>query len=162
MAIGQGYNNYTLLQLANYVAMIANGGIRYQPHLVKKVLDNRGRVVEEVKPRVLSKAKVPENVLNYVRQGMREVTLPGGTAGGVFAGFPVAVAAKTGTAQVFGKDDHGLFVAYAPYDNPRIAVAAIIEHGGHGASSAGLVARDVLATYFKVPKVNTGVFGPVE
>ncbi|WP_162485045.1 penicillin-binding protein 2 [Carboxydothermus hydrogenoformans] len=162
MAIGQGYNNYTLLQLANYVAMIANGGIRYQPHLVKKVLDNRGKVIEEVKPRVLSKAKIPENILNYVRQGMREVTMPGGTAGGVFAGFPVAVAAKTGTAQVFGKDDHGLFVAYAPFENPRIAVAAIIEHGGHGGSSAGLVARDVLAAYFKVPKVNTRVFGPVE
>jgi len=162
MAIGQGYNNFTILQLANYVAMLANGGIRYQPHLVKKVIDNHGKVIEEVKPKVLSKVDIPKDVLDYVRQGMREVTMPGGTAGGVFAGFPVAVAAKTGTAQVLGKDDHGLFVAYAPYDNPQIAVAAIIEHGGHGGSSAGVVARDILAAYFKVPNMKAEVTGPVE
>ncbi|GAV21671.1 penicillin-binding protein 2 [Carboxydothermus pertinax] len=162
MAIGQGYNNFTILQLADYVAMLANGGIRYQPHLVKKIINNKGQVVQEIKPKVLSRFNIPPDVLNYVRQGMREVTLPGGTAGGVFAGFPIAVAAKTGTAQVLGKDDHGLFVAYAPYENPQIAIAAIIEHGGHGGSSAGLVARDILAFYFKVQKINTRVVGPVE
>ena len=150
MSIGQGANNYTPLQLANYTAAIANGGIRYKPTLVKKIVSPHGQVLQEFKPEILHKVDVSPKTLQLIREGMLAVTQPGGTAAGRFLNFPVKVAGKTGTAQVFGKDNNGLFVGFAPYDKPEIAVAAIVEQGGHGGTSAGVVARDVLAQYFKV------------
>ncbi|MHB9093640.1 MAG: penicillin-binding transpeptidase domain-containing protein, partial [Eubacteriales bacterium] len=164
MAIGQGYNLYTPLQMANYVATIANGGTRYQPYLVDKVVDYKGNVVKQFDKHAVGRANVSPATLAAVRKGMSLVTQPGGTAGGIFAGFPVQVAGKTGTAQT-GKDKngndkptHGWFVGFAPYDKPQVAVAAIVEYGGHGGSSAGLIAKDVLAAYFSVDKsqVNMG------
>ncbi|WP_418790744.1 penicillin-binding protein 2 [Phosphitispora sp. TUW77] len=158
MSIGQGYNLYTPIQLANYVAAIANGGIRYQPYLVDCVVDYEGNIVKKYDKKVIDKVDVTPETLAVVRRGMRAVTEPGGTAYGIFRGFPVEVAAKTGSAQT-GKDKngndkatHGLFVAYAPYDKPEVAVAGIVEYAGHGGSSAGYVARDLLAEYFKIDK----------
>lgn len=156
MSIGQGYNSYTPLQLVNYIATIANGGTRYQPYLVDRVVDYKGKTVQQFEKKALNQVDVSSKNLNYVRQGMRAVTQPGGTAYGIFAKFPVEVAGKTGTAQTgkdkWGKDKptHGWFVAYAPYDKPQVAVAAIMENAGHGGSSAGLVVRDALAAYFNI------------
>ncbi len=99
----------------------------------------------------MGRAGVSPETLAVVQQGMREVALPpDGTAVGLFQGFP-PVAAKTGTAEVQGRDDHALFVAYAPFDNPEIAVAVVVEHAGHGGSVAGPVAEDMLAAYFELP-----------
>lgn len=158
MAIGQGYNLYTPLQMANYVATIANGGTRYQPYLVDRIVDYKGNLVKKYDKKVVSHVDVSPETLAALRKGMSMVTAPGGTAAGVFSNFPVKVAAKTGTAQT-GKDKngkdrptHGWFVGFAPYDKPQVAVAAVIEYGGHGGSSAGLVARDVLAAYFNIDK----------
>lgn len=156
MSIGQGDNFYTPLQLANYIATLANGGSRYQPFIVDKIVDYKGNVVKQNEKKLVQKVEISPNNLQAIKEGMRAVTSPGGTAYGIFKDFPVTVAGKTGTAQT-GKDKwgnekptHGLFVAFAPYDKPQVAVAAIIENGGHGGSSAGMVVRDMLAAYFKI------------
>jgi len=156
MSIGQGYNYYTPLQMAHYVATIANGGTRYQPYVVDKIVDYKGNIVKKFEKQMNGRANVSPETLAAVKQGMRAVTLPGGTAAGVYAGFPVPVSGKTGTPQT-GKDkngndrpNHGWFVGFAPADNPQVAVAAIIEFGGHGGSTAGVVAKEVLAAYFKL------------
>ena len=151
-SIGQGDNRYTPLELANYVAAIANGGTRYKPYLVQKVISSGGKLIKESSPTVLGQVGVSPKTLAAVRQGMHEVTLPpDGTAYGYFVGFP-PVAAKTGSAEVYGHDStHGLFVAFAPYDNPEIAVAVVVEFGGHGGTVAGPVAEDMLAAYFGLP-----------
>lgn len=150
MSIGQGANYYTPLQLANYVAAIANGGTLNQPYLVQEIRSGKGTVIQRHEPEIIRKVPVSAKNLELIREGMRAVAQPGGTAYGRFSTFPVPVAAKTGTAQVFGKDNHGLFVGFAPYDKPEVAVAAIVEYGGHGGSSAGVVGKDILAAYFNI------------
>ncbi|HBT20407.1 MAG TPA: penicillin-binding protein 2 [Peptococcaceae bacterium] len=155
-SIGQGSNNYTIIQLANYVATIANGGKRYRPYLIEKVVSPEGRVVLEYKPELINKVKVSDEILAHVRRGMKAVTEPGGTAYFLFSDFPanIGVGAKSGTAQTGrsgdrkDKDFHGVFVAFAPYDNPQIAFACIIEYGESGGSSAGRVAKAVFEEYF--------------
>lgn len=150
-SIGQGDNHYTVLQLANYIAAIANGGTLYKPYIVQKVVDFNGKLIKEKKPVVLKNVNVSPNSLAVARQGMREVTMPpDGTAYGFFIGFP-QVAAKTGTAEVYGHEPHALFVAYAPYENPEIAVAAVLEFAGHGGTIAGPVSEDMMAAYFGLP-----------
>ena len=149
-AIGQGYNLYTPLQLANYAAIIANGGTVYQPFLVKKVVGPQGETIAEFKPKVVRRARVKPETLSTIQKGMALVTKPGGTAYGAFYNFPVPVAGKTGSAENPGKGTHALFIAYAPADKPEIAVAVVVENAGHGGSVAAPVARDVLAKYFGV------------
>lgn len=150
-SIGQGDNRYTPLELANYVAVIASGGTRYKPYLVQKVISQDGRILKENTPEIVGRANVSPQTLAVIQQGMREVALPpDGTAVGLFKDLP-PVAAKTGTAEVQMRDDHALFVAYAPFDNPEIAVAVLVEHAGHGGSVAGPVAEDMLAAYFGLP-----------
>lgn len=151
-AIGQGDNRYTMLQMANYVATIANGGTLYKPFLVQRVVDPNGKVIKENYPVVVNQAKVSPKTLAVVREGMREVTLPpDGTAYGFFTGFP-PVAAKTGTAEVTGHNNHALFVGFAPFDKPEIAVAVVVEFAGHGGTMAGPVAESMLAAYFGLPE----------
>lgn len=154
-AIGQGDNRYNMLEMANYVATIANGGTLFKPYLVQRVVNPYDdRIVKENNPVVLKQANVSAQTLAVVRQGMREVTLPpDGTAYGFFSGLP-PVAAKTGTAEVSGSDNHGLIVAYAPYDNPEIAVAVVMEFAGHGGTMAGPVAESMLAAYFDVAETD--------
>lgn len=156
-SIGQGANNYTVLQLANYVATLANGGTRYRPYLVKRVLSPEGQVKQEYSPEIVQKVNVPASILEEVRKGMLAVTQSSqGTASFLFRDFPpnIKVAAKTGTAQTGlvgddkSRDFYGIFVAFAPYDDPQIAFAGVIEYASHGGDSAGVVARDVFARYF--------------
>ncbi len=157
VGIGQVYNTYTPLQMANYVATIANSGSRYRPQLLKKVINPDGEVVLETSPEILDNIDLSPETLDLIKQGMLGVTEPGGTAGGVFAGFPIKVAGKTGTADNPHGDDHAWFVGYAPAENPSIAFAVIIEQGGFGGASAGALARKVLAEYFQVDIQQTTV-----
>ena len=168
VGIGQGYTLATPLQLAQATATLANGGVAMKPHLVAKIqktITNETQAVPLVaQDRIPLK---PENI-EIVKRGMIDVTLPGGTAAAVGANAPYSIAAKTGTAQVIGikqnakynassiderHRDHALFIAYAPADDPTIALAVIVENGGHGGSAAGPIARKVMDYYLlgKVP-----------
>jgi penicillin-binding protein 2 len=162
VGIGQGYTLVTPLQLAQATATLANNGVAMKPHLVTKIqkaITNESQIMPlVVQDRITLK---PENI-DIVRRGMIDVTLPGGTAASVGANAPYAIAAKTGTAQVIGikqnakynansiderHRDHALFIAYAPADDPKIALAVIVENGGHGGSAAGPIARKVMDYY---------------
>jgi len=168
-AIGQGANSFTILQLANYVATLANGGTRFRPFLVKRVISSDGQVKKEFQPEVVQKVDIPPEILEEVRKGMLMVTQsPEGTASFLFRDFPphIKVAAKTGTAQTGlagddkSKDFYGLFIAFAPYDDPQIAFAGIVEYARHGGDSAGKVAQEVFAQYFGLSsQVRTDVAG---
>ncbi len=147
-AIGQGYHTYTPLQLANYICTLANGGTRYQPYLVKAVTAPDGTVLQSFEPKVVGQVSASPEVLQTVRAGMHAVTQPGGTSYWAFRDFPLAVAAKTGTAQNSAGDDHGVYVAFAPLDNPQVAIAVLVEQGGHGSTAGAPVARAVFDAYF--------------
>ncbi len=163
--IGQSYVLATPLQLAMAYASIANGGTLYRPHLIKEIFSNNGEIVKKFEPEVVHQAKVSEETLKAIRKGLYQVANdPEGTAFW-YKGFGLQMAGKTGTAQVrsmtskelFSKCEempykdrnHGLFVGYAPYDNPQVAVAAVVEHGCHGSSAAAPVVRDIITTYMK-------------
>ncbi len=154
MSMGQGYNMVTPLQLCNYVATIANGGYNMRPYLVSKVLNPDGETIYEKQPVVNNQVEATAEQMAQVRKAMRAVAQPGGSAYSLFRNFPIEVAAKTGTAQTGlvaddpNKDYHGIFVAFAPYDDPEVAFAGIIEYGYHGGSSAGLVCKAVFEKYF--------------
>jgi penicillin-binding protein 2 len=152
-AIGQSFHSITPLQLANYVAMIANGGIQYRPYLVQKIVDSEGSTKMIAEPEVLHFMEVEESNWEIIRQAMSLVTLPGGT-GARLADFPIRVAGKTGTAQVVGRDgnipSHSLFVAFAPLEEPEIALAVFIKHGESRGSTSIPVARKILEEYFRV------------
>jgi len=153
MAIGQQESKFTALQLANYMSVIANGGAIYRPHLVKRVISPDGDELKSYKPEVIRKINAAPENLNIIRQGIHEV-VGGGTASAVFAGAKYTAAAKTGTAEVgdAAKNDHALFVAYAPFNKPEIAVSVIIEYGAKGSSIAGPVARKIIDAYFQYQK----------
>ncbi|MEW5785825.1 MAG: penicillin-binding protein 2 [Bacillota bacterium] len=149
-AIGQSYNSFTTLQLANYAAIIANGGTHYRPYLVQTVLDSAGRVVRETVPEPLRQAQISERTLSIVREGMRRVTQPRGTAWYRFSHLPVAVAGKTGSSEVgdSNKPSHSLFTGYAPYEKPEIVVAVVVEFGGLGETGAVPIAAEIMEYYF--------------
>lgn len=158
MSIGQGYNDYTVIQLVNYVAAIANGGSLMQPQVLKRVVAPDGRTIKETKPVVKRRVDVSPRTLAETKRAMLAVTQPGGTAHFLFYQFPpeIQVGAKTGTAQTGRQGDnqmkefHGVFVAFAPFDDPEIAFAGVVEYGFSGGGSAGLVARDVFEHYFGI------------
>lgn len=152
MSIGQGYNAYTPLQVANYIATIANGGTRWKPYLVEKITRPDGKVIQQFKPQKLGQVSIKPQDMKVIQEGMHMVTTVG-TGAGVFRNFPVQVAGKSGTGEVAGHDNHAWFVAYGPFDNPEVAVATVIDYGGHGGSAAGPVCRDLLAAYFGVKSV---------
>jgi penicillin-binding protein 2 len=155
-AIGQSYNAYTILQLANYVATIVNGGIRYRPHVVDRVLDPfTGETIWSFEPEILNRVSVSPQILAVIKEAMAGVTRSGGTAGNLFADMPeFSGGGKTGTAQqgskdtAFGKIYNGVFVAFAPYDNPQIAFASVVEFGDSGGGTSGRVAKEVFKQYF--------------
>ena len=163
VAIGQGYVAVTPLQLAELAAEIGNGGTLYQPQFVKEIDALDGTPVKVFPPIIRSHVNIDPTVLDQVRSGMIGVVNAGdGTAHGARLDG-VTVAGKTGTAQVIKEAqgvrvkenagpekyrDHGWFMAFAPVDHPRIAVACIIEHGGHGGSSAGPVVKAVMQEFF--------------
>jgi penicillin-binding protein 2 len=160
--IGQGYHLTTPLQLAAATATLANGGTFYRPRLVKAIRDGAGRRETLLPPEVAWKNSLHPDYLARVRQAMVDVLKPGGTAVGAGAGAEYAIAGKTGTAQVISikqhqryderriaerHRDHALFVAFAPAEAPRIALAVLVENGGHGGSTAAPVARAVFDYY---------------
>lgn len=146
-AIGQQDNSFTPVQLVSYCASIANGGHRMQLHLVDRVTDyTRETVIEEKGATVLNEVGVDDENLEIVRQGMRLVAQSGGTASD-FANYGVEIGAKTGTAEVNGHSDNVTFIAFAPYDEPEIAIAVVLEHGSSGTYSKN-IARDMLNAYF--------------
>jgi penicillin-binding protein 2 len=163
VAIGQGYVAITPLQLAELAAEIGNGGTFYQPQFVKEIDSLDGAPVKVFPPIIRSRVHIEPSVLEQVRSGMvGVVNAPDGTAHGARLD-DVIVAGKTGTAQVIKEAqgvrvkenqgpekyrDHGWFMAFAPVDHPRIAIACIIEHGGHGGSSAGPVVKAVMQEFF--------------
>lgn len=148
-AIGQSENLITPIQLANYIATIANGGKRYKPHLLKCIKNSEtGEIIKEGKAEVIENMNISEETLNAVKKGMRRVTDEGGTASSVFSDFFINVAGKTGTAEVSKGSNNGIFVAFAPYESPKLAIAVVIEHGTGGYLAAP-VAKAVFEEYFK-------------
>lgn len=161
-AIGQGYVTATPLQLAVMTATIANGGRLLRPHVVKEVTDLEGRELRSPEPELIGTADIPEADLRAVRRGMEAVVNEPHGTGWASHLDAVRVAGKTGTAQVvrmkedpkasreevaYRLRDHALFVAYAPADDPQIAVAVVVEHGSHGGSTAAPVARAIFQSY---------------
>ncbi len=170
VGIGQGYTLVTPMQLAQATAILANKGVAMRPHLLAAITDAKSGVSITTEPVVSDKITLDSTNLDIVRLGMIDVTLPGGTAASVGANAGYSIAAKTGTAQVVGikqnekynanliderHRDHALFIAYAPAEDPKIALAVIVENGGHGGSAAGPIARKVMDYYLlgKVPEV---------
>ena len=149
-AIGQSYNSFTPIQLANYIATVANGGTRYKTNIIKNIRSSLdGSVVAETQPTVVEKIELKPTTLEAVKNGMKKV-VEDGSAKSIFEGYPIEIGGKTGTAQVGSKvTNNALFVAFAPFDNPEIAVAVVIEHGLRGAN-AGYVAKDIFDEYFKL------------
>lgn len=157
LGIGQGYNGFTILQLALAEATLANGGVRYRPHLVRAIQNPvSGAVSAVAQPPGEALGFKPENVA-IVRNALVDVNRAG-TGARAFAGAPYASAGKTGTAQAVGlaanarynaralqehQRDHSLFTAFAPAENPRIALALIVENAGFGAAHAAPIARRV-------------------
>lgn len=148
-SIGQSDNLMTPIQLANYVATIANGGTRYKPHLLKYVKNpENGTILTKSKPEIIEKLDIDPKTISAIKKGMRKVA-EDGTASSVFADFFVDVAGKTGTAEVSKGSNNGIFVAFAPYDEPKIAIAVVVEHGTGGYLAAP-VAKAVFEKYFTV------------
>ncbi len=146
-AIGQSDNAFTPLQLATYASTIANNGVRYKTTLISKVLNyEQSKVVLDNKPVVMQKINFKSGVLDAVKKGMLSVT-EDGTGSTLFKNYPIKIGGKTGTAQVTGKKDHTVFICFAPFDNPEIAVAVLIEHGQFGKYS-GSVVNSILNAYF--------------
>ena len=150
-AIGQSDNQFTPLQLATYVSTIANNGVRYQSHIVSKITDYaRKEVVRENSPEnptIVAETGVSQENINYVKEGMRAViTDSRGSAHRNLGNYPVPIAGKTGTAQGPGSDNVA-FVGFAPYDDPEIAFAVILQHGSTGTYCQNVV-RDILDAYF--------------
>lgn len=152
VAVGQANTRVTPLQLANYAALLANGGIHYRPRLVRAVTNHQGEEVYRSEPEILRSLEYSEETWHIVRQGMESVTAPGGTAATLFR-LPVRIAGKTGTAQVGGPDTnlspHTLFVGYAPAEAPEIAFAVIVEHGESGALTTLPLVEALVGEYFR-------------
>lgn len=147
-AIGQSDTMVTPLQLANYVAQLANRGVRYKPHLLKSVRDpETNEETEEIIPEVAGRVEMSEETYAAIVRGMHAgAQEEGGTSYAVFANYPISVAGKTGSAQAPG-GSHAVYVAFAPIDDPEVAVAVVVENGGQGSRIPG-VAKAVFDAYF--------------
>lgn len=155
-AIGQSDNMFSPAQLASYVSTIINKGKRYALHLVKEVRNYKtGEVVYRNEPTEISNYEISEETVQAVKDGMRRVT-EDGTAKAVFEDFGIAVGGKTGTAEVSSGSDTVLFVGFAPYDNPQIAVAVVLEHGATSRYAAQ-VARDMFEYYLGASEVTSEI-----
>ena len=167
VAIGQGYVAVTPLQLAQFAAMVANGGVRYQPQFVKGIEGIDGGVAKAYPPIVEERVDISPETLQIVRDAMADVVNgAGGTAHK--AALPgITVCAKTGTAQVVGNKgslvagededkmpekyrDHAWLIAFAPKEHPQIAIACLVEHGGHGGSASAPAVHDVMQRFFQL------------
>lgn len=149
-AIGQGFQLTTPLQVAVLMSEIANGGYRYRPYLVSKISSNKGEVIKTFAPEEVGRIQLSDRTLTLIRESLRDVALEGGTAAQAFRDFPIAIAGKTGTAENSHGSDHGWFIAYGPYEDPRIVVVVIVEQGGFGAGSAAPIARKIMEAAFNL------------
>lgn len=148
-AIGQGYYNATPLQQALLLMAVANGGIIYKPMVVDRVITPEGAVVKEYKPEVLRTIYLRPDVWDTLRRGLLGVTSRG-TASRAFQGLAEKVAGKTGSAETGRGTTHSWFACYAPFDNPEIAIAVLVEDGGEGSVAAAPLARKILEAYFSL------------
>lgn len=157
-AIGQGMNNFTPVQIANYVATLANGGTRRKLTLVDKITSPTGEVLQEFEPEIIDQIDIPEEYLQAVKEGMYRVnTSPNnGTAYQSFASFPIKVAGKTGTADfstdenyaIQGRLAYGNYISFAPLDDPEIAIFSTIYDGSRGSEGA-TIHKAIYEAYFK-------------
>ena len=155
-AIGQSYNLFTPLQLANYVATLVGGGDHYQAHLLKnvKAYDN-SRLLYMYDDKPMNTVEISDTTLSAVTRGMHELTVSGSVAY-AFENCVVSAGAKTGSAQVGTDIANGVFVAYAPYEKPEIAVAIVIEKGGSGAALAN-TAVEIINSWFSRAQDGTAI-----
>jgi penicillin-binding protein 2 len=157
LAVGQGYMTATPLQLATAYAAIANGGTIVQPHLGLKIVDQQGQLVSDLAANTSThKVDVTVGTLDAVRTGLRDAaSMPLGTSAPVFAGYPVPVAGKTGTAEVYDASvqknvNYAWYASYAPFNDPKYVVVVMIEKGGHGGTAAAPAARLIYDQLFGV------------
>lgn len=159
VSIGQGYVLMTPIQMASMIATVANEGTIFRPHIVRRIVDADGKPLKETKPEVIGKTSFSKEAYRLVKQGLYAVVNEPGGTGAQARLYDVKVAGKTGTSQVvkmrdskqgtpYQYRDHALFVAFAPFDKPEIAVAVVIEHGEHGGSAAAPIAGRILRAYF--------------
>ncbi len=148
-AIGQGDNAFTPIQLANYCAAIATSGTQYSAHLLRSVESyDYSETIYTTVAEILNEIDASDTTWELVQEGMAKVTGEDGTAATVFQSYPIKVAGKSGTAQVTGTEtDNGIFISYAPYDDPQIAVCVVIE-GGDSGNNVAPVVRDIYNAYF--------------
>lgn len=167
IGIGQGYNAYTPIQLAQATATLANNGVMFRPHLVHHITDTKTGQQTLIEPQPLKTLPLKQEHIDVIKRAMVGVNTEG-TGTRAFAGAGYVSAGKTGTAQVYSLKgaeykahavkhelrDHALFIAFAPADRPEIALAVLVENGGFGAQAAAPIARQVLDYYLlgKVPK----------
>jgi len=167
IGIGQGYNAYTPIQLAQATATLANNGVMFRPHLVKHITDTRSGKQTPVEPHPVKTLPWKQEHIDVIKNAMVGVNKEG-TGARAFAGAEYASGGKTGTAQVYSlkggqykKDsvkkelrDHSLFIAFAPAEQPTIALAVLVENGGFGAQAAAPIARQIFDYYLlgKLPK----------
>ncbi|MDU5107223.1 penicillin-binding transpeptidase domain-containing protein [Clostridium sp.] len=157
-AIGQGMNNFTPVQIANYVATLANGGTRRKLTLVDKITSPTGEVLQEFEPEIIDQIDIPAEYLQAVKDGMYRVnTSPNnGTAYQAFGNFPIKVAGKTGTAdfstdenyKIQGRLAYGNYISFAPLDDPEIAIFSTIYDGFRGSEGA-TIHKAIYEAYFK-------------
>jgi len=168
IGIGQGYNAYTPIQLAQATATIANNGVMFRPHIVRYITDTKTGQKRLIEPQPIRDLNLKPQNLDVIRRAMVGVNKEG-TGARAFAGASYEAAGKTGTAQVYSLKgaqykeggvkkelrDHALFIAFAPADNPKIALAVLVENGGFGAQSAAPIARMVI-DYYLLGKLPAG------
>ena len=160
-AIGQGFNSFTPLQMAKYIAMVANGGHKLDISVVKNVIESNGTQVSKTEINEFINKKlglndsesedlnISEDTMYAVLEGMRSVTEgEGGTAYSTFKDFPISVGGKTGSAETSNKNKtNAWFAGFAPYDDPEIAVVVMVENGKHGFYTAEVV-KEIILEYF--------------
>jgi penicillin-binding protein 2 len=170
VGIGQGYNLATPIQLAYATSILANNGVVFRPHNVRHIQNSQTNELTSIEVEPIATVPLRPETVTLVRDAMVDVTRPGGTAALAGAGATYKIAGKTGTAQVVAMKqnerydekrvhernrDHALFIAFAPADAPTIAMAILVENGGHGSSAAAPIARKVLDFYLlgKEPEI---------
>jgi penicillin-binding protein 2 len=157
MSIGQGDLQSTPLQIAAAFGAIANDGTLYRPRVGKEIVHRDG-TVEPIPAEVLDTVPVSQEHLGYIEQGLIGVNRRGGTAGSVFADFPVTLAGKTGTAELKPKVPFAWFAAYAPANNPEIVVVVNVEEGGGGSQTAAPIVRNIMEHWFDITAAEDAEF----
>ena len=159
-AFGQANQAYTPLQIANYIATLVSGGELLQPHLLKAVKSyDSAEVLAVGEAKELGTVAISPETLEAVKKGMLGYTQPGGSVYNAFRSCVVTAGAKTGTSQLGGdQTENGLFVCFAPYDDPEIAVAIVIEHATWGANAAN-AGVEILNAYFAADESGSAVTG---